>query len=268
LPGLDGMTHHTMTTEAIADAGAAAENLAPEAVETPDVTAPETQEQQEADPVKTLEKQIEKERARAERRINAKHAQAAQARAEAQVLREQLQQLQSRQPAQSEDEPLTPERIQSFVDQEANKRAQQIAAQQREQDAIKGTVNRIMSEGQKLAGFTEAVNAVHDEVPLFDANTGKPSALFEAISDCDKPAAVLHYLGTNPDLAAELDGLTPTRLARKLVAIEQEMAASKAPKTSGAPKPLTPVRPGAVSLDPKPGTTDYITAKLRALRGG
>ena len=263
------MTHHTMTTEAIADAGAAAENLAPEAVETPEVTAPETQEQQEAeaDPVKTLEKQIEKERARAERRINAKHAQAAQARAEAQVLRDQLRQLQSRQP-QGEDEPLTPERIQSFVEQEATKRAQQIATQQREQDAIASTVNRIMSEGQKLAGFTEAVNAVHDEVPLFDANTGKPSALFEAISDCDKPAAVLHYLGTNPDAAAELDGLTPTRLARKLVAIEQAMAAAKAPKTSGAPRPLTPVRPGAVSLDPKPGTTDYITAKLRALRGG
>jgi hypothetical protein len=67
----------------------------------------------------------------------------------------------------------------------------------------------------------------------------------EAILDSDDPAALLHHLGTNADLAADLVGLTPTQVARRIAKLEIELKQPKEPKQSTAPKPITPVRSAA-----------------------
>jgi hypothetical protein len=144
-----------------------------------------------------------------------------------QALENELQQTRQSKPTpQVDDEPMTPERVQRFVEEEATRRADAIASERMQQQAVQQTVQTILKEGKAIEGFDESVRAVHEEVPLFDEKTGRPSALFEAVSECDSPAKVLHYLGQNPDVAADLDGLTP--------------------------KPLTPVKPVGMRGAPDP----------------
>ena len=67
----------------------------------------------------------------------------------------------------------------------------------------------------------------------------------------DKPTELLYYLGKNPDIAADLTELSPTRLAKKLDRIERDLVESSKPVTSKAPKPLETVKSQA-SSGPRP----------------
>jgi hypothetical protein len=61
-----------------------------------------------------------------------------------------------------------------------------------------------------------------------------------AFLECDAPAKIVKHLRNDPELAASLEGLSPTRLGRKLQQIESELLAPK--KTvSSAPAPVRPV---------------------------
>jgi hypothetical protein len=106
--------------------------------------------------------------------------------------------------------------------------------------------NQIAKEGSKrFPDFMEAVAAITEELgPLFDQR-GRPAPAMEAILDSDKPADLLHFLGKNPDLASELEGLTPAQMGRRIARLETQMVEQAKPKTSAAPKPLEPVRGGA-----------------------
>jgi DNA-binding MarR family transcriptional regulator len=61
----------------------------------------------------------------------------------------------------------------------------------------------------------------------------------------DKPTELLYHLGKNPDIAEDLSGLSPYKLAQKLTRIEAELKESGSKKTSSAPKPLQEVRGSA-----------------------
>jgi hypothetical protein len=113
-------------------------------------------------------------------------------------------------------------------------------------DKVNEKSNQIAKEGSKrFPDFMETVAAIADELgPLFDQR-GRPAPVMEAVLDSDKPADLLHFLGKNPDLAAELEGLTPSQLGRRIARFETQMAEQAKPKTSAAPKPLEPVRGGA-----------------------
>jgi hypothetical protein len=106
--------------------------------------------------------------------------------------------------------------------------------------------NQIAKDGTKrFPDFMETIAVIAEELgPLFDQR-GRPAPVMEAVLDAEKPADLLHFLGKNPDLAAELEGLTPAQLGRRVARLETQMAEQAKPKTSSAPKPLEPVRGGA-----------------------
>lgn len=152
----------------------------------------------------------------------------------------------SRQPAAAdEQETLT----QEDVDRRANEKAQQIADTQRMNDRC----NEIAKQGAKefKGDFDKAMAEVHGITPLFDRQ-GRPQPLMQAILETDEPHKVLHYLGTNPDVAEELADMSPLRAARKLGQIEIDLAKKPESKPSNAPKPLSPVKSGAAGGSPDP----------------
>ena len=108
--------------------------------------------------------------------------------------------------------------------------------------------NSIAKDGAtRFENFKAALQVVSREAgPLFD-QVGRPTPLGEVCISADDPAALLHYLGSDPDLAAELADLTPIQQARRIARLEMEMSKPKEPPRSNAPKPLKPVK--AVSSD-------------------
>ena len=72
---------------------------------------------------------------------------------------------------------------------------------------------------------------------------GLPTPFMEVVRDVsDSPSELLYYLGKNPDIASDLEGLSQAKLAKQLTRIESELAAKAKPKVSNAPKPLEPVK--------------------------
>lgn len=173
-------------------------------------------------------------------------------------LRAENDQLRTRgQPQPSdEQEVLTPEE----VDRRATEKARQMTEAQRVNDRC----NEIAKQGAKefKADFNKALEEVASITPLFDAQT-RPTPLMQAILETDEPHKVLHYLGTNPDVAEEIADMSPLRAARKLGQIERDMAAKPEPKPSNAPKPLQPVKAAAAGGSPDPSKDPEGWAKWR-----
>lgn len=214
-------------------------------VVTPEATA-EVKEQ-------TSEKD-ERDRAikRMERRIDRKHAEAAVANERVRVLEERLASVEKAQPAPEKVE-VDPRELERVIEERTAERTR-IQTLNKQCDAV-------AEEGKKkFKDFDVALAAVRAEIPLFDQKGATPA--LQVILEADQPAALLHYLGTNPDVVSELADLTPTQLARRLDRIEREMAAK--PKTSAAPKPIEPVSGKATaSLAYSPEMTDTQYAKWR-----
>lgn len=236
-----------MTTELMPAPGVAAEKVTPDVVQNPDVTNPETEKEapEQTDPVKALEERLEKERKKFERRLNAKHAQAAQATERARHLEEQLQARLSQDRPQDEPRQFDP----ADIDRIATERAE-VIARAREVDKRGTEITRSL---EKALGTREDVNALVEVIteeagPLIDRKSGSWTPLGEAISEADDPAALLIYLRDNEDIAASLRGLSPAQLGRKVARIEAELGTKKdEPKASAAPKPLEPVKAKAKS---------------------
>lgn len=130
--------------------------------------------------------------------------------------------------------------------------------------------NQIAKEGAKrFPDFMEAVSAVTEEVGALFDQRGRPAPVMEAILDSDKPVDLLHFLGKNPDLASELEGLTPAQMGRRIARLETQMAEQAKPKTSSAPKPLEPVRGGASDNDLRSdlSTEEWMRRREAQLRG-
>lgn len=217
-------------------------NPAPElTADNPEVAEPESGEAETQD-----EKQAEDPHAktvqRMERRLGRVTAARYQAEARAQQLEAQLQALQQR---EQQYEP----------QQEHQQQADPVALARvlRDLDKVTEKSNQVASEGKKRFGdvFSNAVAQVIEEagplvVPVAPgAQIGRPTPLGEAILEADDPAAVLHYLGTNPDAASELHGLSAIQVARKIAKIEAELSKPSALKVSNAPKPISPTKPVA-----------------------
>lgn len=220
-----------------------AETLTPasEQAVTPEVATPETEGETEAaeQPPESEEDRMAKRDARSERRIQRLTAARYQAEARAQQSLQEAEQLRQRLNQYEAGE--TPEARQADPVALANE-----IANIRE---VTAKSNSVVKDGAKrFEGFDKALNVVIEEagplvVPIAQgASIGRPTPLGEAILDADDPAAVLHYLGNNPDAAADLHGLTATQVARRIARIEIEIGKAKEPKQSNAPKPITPVK--------------------------
>lgn len=196
--------------------------------QTPEVATPEAVEttQTPSDDAEDGDKSLK----RMQRRIDRRTADLYRERAERERLSQELESLRSQ--AQPQEQQLDERSIE--------KRALEIA--RRAQVADKS--NSVYTSGKKaFPDFDQALTTVIAEAgPLID-RAGLPTALGEAVLDAEKPEALIHYLGKNPEVAEELAGLSPTQLARRLVRIEDQMNAK--PKVSAAPQPLKPVKPAA-----------------------
>jgi hypothetical protein len=220
-----------------------AETLTPasELAETPEVATPEAEATEPQDQSKEPEedhrdKTVKRMERRIERVTAARYqeqARAQQAAQEAEQLRQRLAQYEAgNEPEQR---------------QQADPVA--LARQIVTLEKVTEKSNAVIREGAKrFEGFDKAVSVVMEEAgPLFTpvspgARVGLPTAIGEAILDSDDPAAVLHYLGNNPDAAADLAGLTASQVARRIARIEFDLSKPKEPKQSNAPKALTPVK--------------------------
>lgn len=243
----------TMSTEANETVELATTQTTPEQTQpAPEVVTPETEQKpaEEAKP-ESEEDQRDKTLRRMERRISQKHAQAAAAEARAQMLEQRLAQYESRESGQPEQQPTA----------DPYELAKEIAAVER----ITEKANNIANDALKRYGddFKTSLATVAEEAgQLFDQR-GKPTAIGEAILDAEDPAALLHHLGQNPDLAAELNGLSPAALGRRIGRIEAQMSAKPAPKpVSKAPEPARPISATRASVNP----ADMSQAEYEAYR--
>ena len=225
-----------MNTETNDLAGAGSEIVAPEPVETPDVTTPESNEAEQQPQEKPETDDSDKSLKRLQRRIDRVTAARYQAEAEARQLREQLTryQQQTQEQEQEQSHLARPEDIDRLITERAQYMREMEAVRQRSTDIRDALVKEV--GGDMLPTVLQAVT---DEAGPLAHNDGRWTPLGEAIADCEAPAAVIRFLAENPDAAAELKGLSATRLGRRLDAIERQI--KETPKVSKAPAPLKPV---------------------------
>lgn len=219
-----------------------AEDIAQTELATPDAT---DGAEKPAEPAKTPDQleieRLKRELSHKERALTKRDRTQGKLHQEREQLSQELERLRQ-QPAQQPD-PATKERtdLRQVVEREAMTLAEQIA----DQKAFAAKCNSVAESGKKeFKDFPDALHALIEEAGPLVRDDGKtPTSLGEQILEADDPAKLIHYLGKNPEIAAELDGLTPGRIARKLAVIEQQMTAK--PKTSSAPKPLEPTKGSA-----------------------
>ncbi len=220
------------------------QNPAAEAVEPAEevVAVEEKQETPETEESKALK--------RLQRRIDKRTADVYRERAEKEQLAQRLAQFESKE-----------ERAEPSIEEVVRHQAREIARMERLNDRC----NEIATQGAKeFPDFKESLQSLGQEAPLFDQR-GAPTAIMQVILEADNPAKLMHHLGKNPDLAADLVDLSPTQLARKLDRLERDMG--KAQKSS-APAPLTPTKGAASNDDLHPGLSDqeWINRREKQLR--
>lgn len=193
----------------------------------------------------TPEQKHERALKKMERRIATLTARTAQERAEKEVLRQQLEQRASSEPAIPED----------LTEDEIDRRASQKAAHAIEIRSVTEKANKVATEGKKeFPDFMDRVGELNAALGPQFGKDGRPTPLMDAILDSDAPAKVLHHLASDLDLAAEIAGMSPHRMTRRLVQLEAEL--TDKPKPSSAPPPLKPVKSSTTPAEPDPTDTE------------
>jgi hypothetical protein len=227
----------TTETQEVATASETQNQMA-DTTEKPEIVEPgstdsegqKASESEEAKPEKTAEqKQLERLR----RQVTKSHRTQGRMHQETVELRDRLAQLEQRQSGMADGEPTKAE-----ID--PVKLAREIATIER----VTEKANAVAKDGNKrFTDFPEALSTLREEAgDLFDKR-GMPTPIGEAILDADDPAALIHFLGANDDLAAELEGLSPAALGRRIAKFEARMNAEPKPKpASKAAEPIAPLR--------------------------
>jgi hypothetical protein len=209
-----------------------------EPAETQEVAAPEGEHHEPVvdDAAKALEA--------TKRRIDRLTADKYRTKAENEQLRAERQQLQQQLAAlQGEPDKEQPR----LTEQDIQRHAREIV----EVERFAAKCNDIADQGKKAfkGEFDAALKTLAQAAPLFNQQ-GRPEPLMQAILTTDKPHEVLHYLGTNPEVAEDLADMPPLQQARKLALIERDLAGKNTKQTSNAPRPLQPVKAAAGSGEP------------------
>lgn len=96
---------------------------------------------------------------------------------------------------------------------------------------------RIKAAEQRIPDFAQVIRNAKD-VRISDQ-------VSELIVESDKSAELLYTLAKNPDIADELNGLSPIQAAKRLGQIEARLTTPQPKKATGAQAPNTAVRGGA-----------------------
>jgi hypothetical protein len=221
------------------------QNNPADTAQTQEVAAPEEAQAQER--TETDAERAAREASAKQRRIDRITADRYRLRAERDQLAAEVQALRQQSAPQAQGEPDTQQRAYSQED------VQTLARQTIAAERFNARCEDIVQAGQKQfkAEFGEAMRTLGEVAPLFTPQGGA-EPLLESILTTDRPHEMLHYLGKNPEVAEELADLTPAQQVRRLARLEVEMASTSSTKkpTSNAPRPLTPVKPGASSDEP------------------
>lgn len=131
--------------------------------------------------------------------------------------------------------------VQAEINERAAKLAQEEAAKIASWNTFTGALNSAIAEGQKEFGAEKfdakvgALRALHDQSDP-DANT-KYLSMLQAMLDTGAAPKLIAALGEDPNEAARIMGLSPTKMGVEL----GKLAFRDAEGVSGAPKPITPV---------------------------
>lgn len=264
----DSMTTESLATEAASNASATAttEELAQDAIDesqTADEAESEVAEPGEGNPAEEAEAdkvqaEIDKATRKARRRIDRLIAERAQRDERLAQLERELAETKA---AKEEDGTAKPKPADDPVEIAKTLRVIEKTAE--------ATAKVLKEAGSKYRDFDSAVAELIEEIgPQID-KIGRPTALMEAVLDSDKAGDVLYHLGKNPELAAELAGLSASKLGRRIALIETELAAAAKPKPSAAAKPLSPAKPSAAPVVDETKLTDaqWRAARLKARLG-
>ena len=144
------------------------------------------------------------------------------------------------------------------------KAEQAVAKVQREQAAQSANHAR-QSAWEAREAQTKASIPDYDAVVPVSTVPIKPHVV-EALMDADAGPSLAYHLAKNPDVAARLNAMTPTRAAIELGRIETTLTAPAVKVPSNAPTPITPITPQAsgrtVDLS-KASMEDYIAERKR-----
>lgn len=132
-------------------------------------------------------------------------------------------------------------RIQAEITAEAAKLAQSKAEEIAAWNAFTGQINTAIEEGRREFGedkFNASVEALRGLHVKDDPEVhGKYLSMLQAVLDTGAAPKVLAVLGEDPNEAARIMGLTPTKMGVEL----GRLAFRDAEQVSGAPKPIKPV---------------------------
>lgn len=217
----------------------------------PEADQSESPEESEQDgPAKTIK--------RLQRRIERLSAKVGGTARERDLLAQEREQLRAELGALRGEGGQTQEPTSKSVEEIAEEKAREIVRTK----ALNERAADVLKAGKKVEGFEEALEALREEIPFADRQK-RPTPFFEALLDADQPAKLIHYLGTNPEEAAEFEGLSPAQIGRRLAKLEAKLTAEV--KTSAAPVPLKPVRPTGAPSD-LPSDTDDIETWMKKER--
>ncbi|MNM96425.1 hypothetical protein D3C81_1089010 [compost metagenome] len=130
----------------------------------------------------------------------------------------------------------------------------QLAEQIRQQERFNDACNRTLEQGK--AEFQDFEAAISNLSLLGNI----PPDFLQAVTDLEKPAAVLYALASDLDAAARIMALPPIQQGRELERLALKAAAPKSIPVSKAPAPIAPVDGSAsVETDPdKMSMSDWV----------
>jgi hypothetical protein len=165
--------------------------------------------------------------------------------------------------------------LQEYIKAQAQFEAKQIVKQDREEsrkrESETQSQRRLQEAGSKFEERAQSLREKHpdfDDV-AFDEYLPITDAMRDAMLDSEVGPELLYYLGNNLREAARISRLSPYAAAREIGKLEAKLPDLAKP-TTGAPAPITPVKPkSAASEGPSEGDDmkDWIKKRRKQVHG-
>lgn len=198
----------------------------PVAVVEVDEAEDEGEEEQEVEPEPTPKKELTQ--AAIDRRVARERRRVAEAQAETALLKQRIAELEKKEDG---DKVLTPKEIEELAEAKAE--------QKTNERIYKAAFNGMMGAAAKEYGDQKKFDAACNE--FVDDVGDLPRSVIAPMLDMDNGHSILNYLIKNPDEAADLIVMSPTRQVRELANLSLKLEASKKKTISKVPAPITPL---------------------------